>query len=738
MNMKFKKFALVLAIVLMASTFTPAFASPFADVPADHWAYDAIVQLAAAGLIEGYPDGTYGGSRMMTRYEAAMVFARALQRLEGQIAAIDLLPELDKVKAELMAEIEAAKAAAAAAAEKQPVETTIVERVIVQQELDEETAARVRANAVAVEALEGDMAYLEARMLGLLDGIRYDLEQLKNKPEVEVPSMDEIEELIAKRIEEAVLEAAAAAKETTIIERVVATTPELSKEDVEFIAEALIRTQVQRLELLINENRAMIAALSDWVDEIDGDVATLKEDVAGLKTTVAALEKVRFSGKLSLDAEKKIGGTTLDIEQTGELNLNIKASDATDVRAFVAWELSPFTWKQKTLENYYVEVKSSTPLSRLLVGRIHNSNLSPFGYVLASGHRGFGGVAKVDIFDGLALDVFAGQSGEGSGEFDAAAALSYKFADEIGLKLKGKATKPHSGQLKDYAAGVGIFGKIAGIEYTGDFAMDFSQQDKNYIGVGTVKATFGDLSLDAKVAYQEKNYTVMSELLYKENYRLGVEGGLGTKFGPLSLNARAYYEGLTHAANDDDQNAVAEGPTGFFAFKADASAKFDLFVPVTLSGEVMGAQENKVSPETKLRALAKLAVAQKNELGLRYGVSAAYEHNAWANNQPDWRNADDYGDEDNATFTANVGYGIDLSSAKFDVDYKAAFVLPIIKDDDTDRGYTLTHNIDLAYAFTKDVKLTLGGTVKQTIPKDANTGTLTNEFGYKAGLSVSF
>lgn len=80
---------------------------------------------------------------MMTRYEAAMVFARALQRLEGQIAAIDLLPELDKIKAELMAEIEAAKAAAAAAAEKQPIETTVVERVIVEKELDEEAAARI-------------------------------------------------------------------------------------------------------------------------------------------------------------------------------------------------------------------------------------------------------------------------------------------------------------------------------------------------------------------------------------------------------------------------------------------------------------------------------------------------------------------------------------------------------------------------------------------------------------------
>lgn len=155
---------------------------------------------------------------MMTRYEAAMVFARALQRLEGQIAAMDLLPELDRVKAELMAEIEAAKAAAAAAAEKEPIETTVIERVIVDKDVDEETLARIRANEVAIEALTGDMAYLEARMLGLIDGIRYDLNQLKDQPEVEVPSMDEIEELIAKRIEEAVLEAAAAAKETTIIE----------------------------------------------------------------------------------------------------------------------------------------------------------------------------------------------------------------------------------------------------------------------------------------------------------------------------------------------------------------------------------------------------------------------------------------------------------------------------------------------------------------------------------------
>jgi len=62
---------------------SPAFAQPFADTPTNHWAYDAIAELAAKGLIEGYPDGTFKGDRAMTRYEMAMVVARLLARIES-------------------------------------------------------------------------------------------------------------------------------------------------------------------------------------------------------------------------------------------------------------------------------------------------------------------------------------------------------------------------------------------------------------------------------------------------------------------------------------------------------------------------------------------------------------------------------------------------------------------------------------------------------------------------------
>lgn len=79
--------ALFLTLMLIWSMSAPAWAAvnPFSDLRSDHWAYDSVIKLAAAGLIEGYPDGTFGGDRMFTRYEMAMVFARILARFERLI-----------------------------------------------------------------------------------------------------------------------------------------------------------------------------------------------------------------------------------------------------------------------------------------------------------------------------------------------------------------------------------------------------------------------------------------------------------------------------------------------------------------------------------------------------------------------------------------------------------------------------------------------------------------------------
>ena len=52
---------------------------PFPDVPANHWAYEYLNNLVAMGVIEGYPDGTFGGDRTMTRYEFATMLFKAMQ-----------------------------------------------------------------------------------------------------------------------------------------------------------------------------------------------------------------------------------------------------------------------------------------------------------------------------------------------------------------------------------------------------------------------------------------------------------------------------------------------------------------------------------------------------------------------------------------------------------------------------------------------------------------------------------
>lgn len=51
----------------------------FPDVASNHWAYEAVSDLSHRGLVEGYPDGTFGGDRLLTRYEFAEIVYRALQ-----------------------------------------------------------------------------------------------------------------------------------------------------------------------------------------------------------------------------------------------------------------------------------------------------------------------------------------------------------------------------------------------------------------------------------------------------------------------------------------------------------------------------------------------------------------------------------------------------------------------------------------------------------------------------------
>jgi antitoxin (DNA-binding transcriptional repressor) of toxin-antitoxin stability system len=72
----------------------------FPDVPENHWAYEAVKSLGEKGLIEGYPDGNFGGDRSLSRYEFAEIVYRALQKgmeVDGRLVS-EFKPELERIR----------------------------------------------------------------------------------------------------------------------------------------------------------------------------------------------------------------------------------------------------------------------------------------------------------------------------------------------------------------------------------------------------------------------------------------------------------------------------------------------------------------------------------------------------------------------------------------------------------------------------------------------------------------
>ena len=91
------KKSLVLAMAMALGVTASAYAAnPFSDVPAGHWAYDSVAELAANGVIDGYTDGSFGGDKLMTRYEMAQIVARAMANgADVDALAAEFAEELD-------------------------------------------------------------------------------------------------------------------------------------------------------------------------------------------------------------------------------------------------------------------------------------------------------------------------------------------------------------------------------------------------------------------------------------------------------------------------------------------------------------------------------------------------------------------------------------------------------------------------------------------------------------------
>jgi hypothetical protein len=275
--------------------------SNFTDVPAGHWAQEAVDYASKAGLVQGYPDQTFKGNKTLTRYEAAMIFYR-LQKsgamgnmnAEGQAAMTagmgDVQTELEDIKAKLdeadaAAQDQAARIDALEAATPgepaAPDTTALEDRLQALEDAAAEPAAAPDTTALedrlkaledkaaepAAEPAAPDTTALEDRLQALEDAAAAPAEAAVSAEDVKALE-DRIAELEAAPAPEAAGPAGADAAKVTALEEKVA---------------ALEKQAAAQPAPAAGADPAKVAALEDRVGKLEGQVTALSTEVGTLK-----------------------------------------------------------------------------------------------------------------------------------------------------------------------------------------------------------------------------------------------------------------------------------------------------------------------------------------------------------------------------------------------------------------------------------------------------------------------
>lgn len=816
MTMKVRSLALVLTIVLVLGPAAVVLASsnPFSDVPADHWAYDAVTQLAAVGLVEGYPDGTYGGTRMMTRYEAALVFARTLARLEAMVEEEVYATNADlraQVVAEVLADIEAAKAELAALIKEElanievPVVEHTIERVVVEQPIEK---------IVEVQPVE---------------------RPFQLTPEAENVIAKLVGDLFKKELEAAELSAQQAVVETKIIERIVEAEDAVTEEDVYRIAEAILATELEKvyaaqdsaiadvekwigtvvrrvhaleagqadlaeevaglaeennrlaglvdglqadvngleaalvaeiarvtdsIYALNNELRTELALLGVRVDTLEKLFVTLEDRISGVEGRVAQVEKeqdalrkdlerVQLSGKLTFNASSSSHTSTEDavhdyfeteykhnalvLTQKGELKLTVKASDSTTISAFAAYDVNILGKEDTdyfTFKDYRVEVTSDTPITKFVAGnKIDDFKSSLINSYVLGKKLNQGAAAEFKFFEGFTGAAIVGGKAD---NLMGGAGLSYKFIPELGLKAAVSGSRNDSNDSKVNAASAGIFGELFGFTYEGNFAIDLTNEDN----------AEDNMLFGGKLTFKYDPVEVWGEYVFAGD-KFGAEGSLSSRpfvdttaaKSKFELGANAEFLGIDVSGNYYREMGE-ENAQLISAYKFGATAEFDLFVPLTLSGNYAWNLTGKdADPKDAVSASeVKVAVGPIDVAGTGLSVDGSFALVNGRLADGKYKVAKEYDDDKKAyVIGANLGYAATVGGAGLDLGYGVEFVMPRVEEGDTELPNELTHSITADYSFTDDLKLELGATIFHQLVKDGKSAQK-----YTAGLTFTF
>ena len=803
MNMKLRSLVLVLAIALVIGPAATALANtnPFSDVPADHWAYDAVIQLAAVGLVEGYPDGTYGGTRMMTRYEAALVFARTLARLEALVEEEVYATNADlraQVVAEVLADIEGAKAELAALIKEElanievPVVEHTIERVVVEQPIEkivevqpverpfeltpeaeqviaalvadlfkeEIAAAELGAKEVVTETkiieriVEAEDALTEEDVNRIVEAIlAAELERVYASQEGASADLDaRVDAALAKMAADQAALAGDVAdleyRHLTLINAlradVNALTVALDKEVAE-LTDAIyalsdeFETELALLGVRVNTLEKLFLSMEDRITAVEGRVAMVEKEQGNLRKD---LERVQLSGKLTFNAEssnikaegdavevkdwlerdtyKNVG---LSLKQEGDLKLTVNASESTTVSAFANYAINLAEKNTVDFNNFRIEVTSDTPITRFVAGNKLDDHVKGINSYVLGTKPSQGATADFKFFDGFTGNAVVGEKDDG---LVGALALSYEFIPELGLSAAVSGTRNDN---KISAASAGVFGELFGVTDEGNFAIDLTDEEAEdaMLFGGKLSGEFGPVSLSGSYVMAGDDFGKKEANSNSLSSRPFVGGGSNA----LELTAGVDFlemidvDGSFYREMDDEYEALVQ------AYKFGATATFDVFVPLTLSGSYAW---NKTDATESKATEVKASVSNVDlfDTGVKFGTSVAYVDGRLKDGA--YKKSDNFvfQDKQAVILAADLGYEAGVRGATLGLGYGVEFVMPLV-DDDADQPNELTHKLTAGYGFTDNLKLDLGATVFHTLDENADVAQK-----YTAGLTFTF
>ena len=308
-----KKLSILLALALVFTLSFSAVAGTFPDVDPDHWAYDAIQELAATGVIEGYPDGEYKGDQAFTRYEFAVAFERAWVRIQEDNddlydILMDLQNDVDRLKAGLTVE------------QAEAVESIVNAMLDEVETVDEEEIAQLVERMTSDLQEQVDRMEVELDIVSRMSQMRYD---------TLTATIEDIEATLDELPED----------------------PEVTEDDLAELQTdiRILETQLENVQGHVGSNMARLGGLLDDVDELQAQMEALQEiqtDVDNLVNRLNRLEvDVETAGRLQQmryhalnDAIEDLGAEITAIEEELAEEPTVQFVDPAYSSSYYRWD----------------------------------------------------------------------------------------------------------------------------------------------------------------------------------------------------------------------------------------------------------------------------------------------------------------------------------------------------------------------------------------------------------------